>query len=164
MEETAWVINGLNYAETFLGSVECFPVQFCESYDGLPFKVFLDEDMLHRLRVHPAITHGAGSFFVPESSYDFGQLRPHRDIAIWDYQLQQQAHSPGTAVGPITFVPSSPASASGKAKIKRPPNAFILFRQAHHTQAVNLNPGMHNNQICKCIKSYLPFPALTSHS
>lgn len=107
--------------------------------------------MLHDLRIHPAITHGAGSFFVAENNYDYDQPQSHDGVAIWENQLQQQAGVPDAAVGPVSSSPSSPASVSGKAKIKRPPNAFILFRQAHHAQAVQLNPGLHNNQICKYI-------------
>lgn len=35
------------------------------------------------------------------------------------------------------------------AKIPRPANAFILFRQHHHPTVKAQNPGMHNNDICK---------------
>jgi hypothetical protein len=34
-------------------------------------------------------------------------------------------------------------------KIPRPPNAFILYRKAHHEAVKAENPGIHNNQICK---------------
>nr|AKG96281.1 putative MAT1-2-1 mating type protein [Knightiella splachnirima] len=34
-----------------------------------------------------------------------------------------------------------------KAKVPRPPNAFILYRQQHHPLIRDQNPGMHNNQI-----------------
>lgn len=33
--------------------------------------------------------------------------------------------------------------------IKRPPNAWILFRQAHHSSVAKSNPGANNNTICK---------------
>lgn len=38
---------------------------------------------------------------------------------------------------------------SQKVKIARPPNAFILYRQHHHSEVVSQNPSIHNNQICK---------------
>ncbi|KAI4195689.1 MAG: hypothetical protein LQ350_007046 [Teloschistes chrysophthalmus] len=36
---------------------------------------------------------------------------------------------------------------SQKVKIARPPNAFILYRQHHHSEVVSQNPSIHNNQI-----------------
>lgn len=36
-----------------------------------------------------------------------------------------------------------------QAKILRPPNAFILYRKAHHEAVKAAHPGIHNNQICK---------------
>ena len=36
-----------------------------------------------------------------------------------------------------------------KSKIRRPPNAFILYRQKHHPIVKGQNPALHNNQICK---------------
>jgi HMG (high mobility group) box len=35
------------------------------------------------------------------------------------------------------------------AKIPRPPNAFILYRQEHHPFIKAANPEFHNNDICK---------------
>jgi len=35
------------------------------------------------------------------------------------------------------------------AKIPRPPNAFILYRQEHHPIIKAANPEFHNNDICK---------------
>jgi hypothetical protein len=34
-------------------------------------------------------------------------------------------------------------------KVLRPPNAFILYRKAHHEAVKAAHPGIHNNQICK---------------
>jgi hypothetical protein len=36
------------------------------------------------------------------------------------------------------------------AKIRRPANAFILYRKDHHQRVKDENPGIHNKQICKC--------------
>ena len=43
---------------------------------------------------------------------------------------------------------SKPAKATKPAKIARPPNAFILYRQHHHPLVKAGNPRLHNNQIC----------------
>lgn len=43
------------------------------------------------------------------------------------------------------------AHAPGGKKIPRPPNAFIIYRKAHHAATVAENPGLHNNDICKSI-------------
>ncbi|KAL8661364.1 MAG: hypothetical protein Q9202_005666 [Teloschistes flavicans] len=48
--------------------------------------------------------------------------------------------------GPTKATSGSKASSKG-AKIARPPNAFILYRQHHHSDVVNKNPSIHNNQI-----------------
>ena len=42
---------------------------------------------------------------------------------------------------------------SNKAKIARPPNAFILYRQHHHPLVKAEYPDLHNNQICKFFRS-----------
>ncbi|KAG9247394.1 MAT1-2-1, partial [Calycina marina] len=54
--------------------------------------------------------------------------------------------SPATSASP-----TSPPTAAGKAKIKRPPNAFILYRQHWHPIVVARNPNAHNNQISRII-------------
>ena len=36
-----------------------------------------------------------------------------------------------------------------KAKVARPANAFILYRQHHHPLVKSQNPDLHNNQICQ---------------
>jgi HMG (high mobility group) box len=36
-----------------------------------------------------------------------------------------------------------------KAKIPRPPNAFILYRQEHHPKIKFAHPEYHNNDICE---------------
>lgn len=41
---------------------------------------------------------------------------------------------------------SIPAKSS---RIHRPPNAFILYRKAHHQAVKAAHPGIHNNQICE---------------
>ena len=45
--------------------------------------------------------------------------------------------------------PEPQASDGKKKKIPRPPNAFILYRQAHHPVIKAQYPEMHNNQICE---------------
>jgi hypothetical protein len=36
-----------------------------------------------------------------------------------------------------------------KAKIPRPPNAFILYRQEYHPKIKSAHPEYHNNDICE---------------
>lgn len=64
----------------------------------------------------------------------------------------------GNAVPAVVAAPNSgmrrPVEAVGSkmvkhAKILRPPNAFILYRKAHHEAVKAAHPGIHNNQICK---------------
>ena len=43
----------------------------------------------------------------------------------------------------------SPAPIKREAKIPRPPNAFILYRQHFHPSMKKQNPNLHNNEICK---------------
>lgn len=38
---------------------------------------------------------------------------------------------------------------AAKQYIKRPPNAFMLFRKANHANTVQANPGLTNGVICK---------------
>lgn len=37
------------------------------------------------------------------------------------------------------------------AKVPRPPNAFILYRQHHHPLVKERSPELHNNEICKLL-------------
>ena len=49
---------------------------------------------------------------------------------------------------------------SRKAKVPRPPNAFILYRQERHPVLKSEHPEYHNNDICKSIISILTGPDL----
>jgi len=42
-----------------------------------------------------------------------------------------------------------PMASAKNAKVPRPPNAFILYRQRHHPQIKAAYPDFHNNDICK---------------
>jgi len=44
---------------------------------------------------------------------------------------------------------------SSQAKIPRPPNAWILYRQHHHASVRDANPGMMNVDLCKLSQSYI---------
>lgn len=55
---------------------------------------------------------------------------------------------------PATRPARMPASQTGKAalkvaKVPRPPNSFILYRQHHHPIIKAQHPDYHNNRICK---------------
>lgn len=47
------------------------------------------------------------------------------------------------------------AAKAAQAKIPRPPNAFIIYRQEHHAGTVANNPTLRNNDICKFIMFHL---------
>ncbi|KAF2838977.1 hypothetical protein M501DRAFT_934362 [Patellaria atrata CBS 101060] len=61
--------------------------------------------------------------------------------------FEADAPSP-VAPGPSLESKKSRKSAS---KIPRPPNAFILYRQHHHSKVLSECPGIHNNDISKVI-------------
>ncbi|KAK1782812.1 hypothetical protein QBC45DRAFT_194075 [Copromyces sp. CBS 386.78] len=42
---------------------------------------------------------------------------------------------------------AAPKEQQKKAKIPRPPNAYILYRKDHHREIREQNPGLHNNEI-----------------
>src|SRR3989440_2920831 len=55
-------------------------------------------------------------------------------------------------MGPVTSLPGNldaPVTSTTKTatKIPRPPNAFIIYRRAHHDLVKAANPGIHNNDI-----------------
>lgn len=45
--------------------------------------------------------------------------------------------------------PKSKLAKERLAKVPRPPNAFILYRQDQHPKIKSEQPDIHNNQICK---------------
>lgn len=49
----------------------------------------------------------------------------------------------------IVTVKGTANRTKGKAKVPRPPNAFILYRQEHHPRLKTQYPDMRNNDICK---------------
>lgn len=52
------------------------------------------------------------------------------------------------------------------AKIPRPPNAFILYRQHHRPMVKEAHPDFHNNDICMdfCLSSLLIQQGITDHN
>lgn len=61
-------------------------------------------------------------------------IRP--SATTWDHVIVEDA-------------PEEEAVISKKARLPRPPNAFILYRQHHHPIVKEAHPDLHNNQICK---------------
>ena len=57
----------------------------------------------------------------------------------------------GEDIGTSTIFPKDKPKVSGKAKVARPPNAFILYRQHHHSILKAQYPDLHNIQICKFV-------------
>lgn len=62
-------------------------------------------------------------------------------------------HPPRTTWGPVIIEAPEETVISKKAKLPRPPNAFILYRQRHHPRVKEAYPDLHNNQICKSLSS-----------
>ena len=81
---------------------------------------------------------------------------PVSTIAVPSLQIIHFTPFAGTPSSATSPSGASPASASmaaakpkSKAKIPRPPNAFILYRQAYHPIIKKDFPGIANNDICK---------------
>lgn len=51
--------------------------------------------------------------------------------------------------GPVKASTDANEKPSKGAKIPRPPNAFILYRQHHHPKIKEAYPDFQNNDICK---------------
>lgn len=61
---------------------------------------------------------------------------------------QAVATLPATAT-PASEVMIESSTTKPKDKVKRPPNAFIIYRKELHPLVVAENPKLHNNDICK---------------
>ena len=72
--------------------------------------------------------------------------------------------SVASASSPGTFENNLDSPSVKSAKIPRPPNAFIIYRKAHHSKIVAENPSLHNNQICKYSDSLHMLTFLTCSS
>jgi hypothetical protein len=72
--------------------------------------------------------------------------------------------TPVSTPSPISDEDNIASSSTKAAKIPRPPNAFIIFRKAHHADVVAQNPGVHNNDICKFLFMLSAVSILTSTS
>jgi len=58
------------------------------------------------------------------------------------------SHNEHGHVSTIPGARNSKVKTAKKAKIARPANAFILYRQHHHPLVKSQHPDIHNNQIC----------------
>lgn len=77
------------------------------------------------------------------------QLKAERDEDLWadqhdldldeHFAISKSIHDAGDSVK----IPARPT------KVPRPPNCFILYRQANHHLVKNANPGVSNNEICE---------------
>lgn len=77
------------------------------------------------------------------------QLRLEHDEDLWpdQHELELDDHlviskSIHAAVNSVN-IPARPT------KVPRPPNCFILYRQANHHLVKSANPGVSNNEICE---------------
>ena len=78
----------------------------------------------------------------------YGQFATEHAVGIVRDAVKQAQNGNFSALS----VPASLSSPSGGGeKIKRPRNAFIIYRNEKHSAVVSENPGVHNNDICKCI-------------
>nr|CAA06843.1 HMG box protein [Pyrenopeziza brassicae] len=71
-----------------------------------------------------------------------------------DHSVLQAYLLAANSGGATSFFPAPATNASrrvGRNVIARPPNCFILFRQAMHAAVVAANPGVHNNVISRLI-------------
>lgn len=70
-----------------------------------------------------------------------------------DLHLESSTHS--SSLSKLSSVKMEPSTMhktkahSRKAKIPRPPNAFILYRKERHPILKSEHPDYHNNDICK---------------
>jgi hypothetical protein len=55
--------------------------------------------------------------------------------------------------------PETESGNGGRSRIPRPPNAWIIYRKEHHSIVLAQNPGIRNNDICKCYSRHPIFIA-----
>lgn len=74
-------------------------------------------------------------------------------IAFEDTTIDAIVITPDISVlapGPERMTTFNKGKAAAKvAKVPRPPNSFILYRQHHHPIIKAQNPDYHNNRICE---------------
>ena len=98
---------------------------------GAPTIAFVDQDaQLFRITRVPALKSGENSF---------------------TYSPAQSTSSQRSSTIMKASTPTYKAKAHARrAKVPRPPNAFILYRQERHPVLKSEHPEYHNNDICKC--------------
>jgi hypothetical protein len=92
-----------------------------------------------------------------------------RPASIAPVQVVQHALTPALPIEQTEVLQEEAAKAGEKksnkkdekkAKIPRPPNAFILYRQHYHPIIKDASPGIHNNVICMYLH-FSPYSHLT---
>ncbi|KAF4769003.1 hypothetical protein HAV15_008980 [Penicillium sp. str.  len=78
------------------------------------------------------------------------EIKAEHDEDLWadEHDLEVDEHlliSTSIHTAPDSKVPARPA------KVPRPPNCFILYRQANHNLVKNANPGVSNNEISRIL-------------
>ncbi|CAG8023776.1 unnamed protein product [Penicillium olsonii] len=146
-------------------AMEIFWLDACKSLESTNGEVLVDYDSVHDL---------IGIDFLREMAYRLAVVRNKRIHIIKDdslrvYRLTAEGPTDGTSSSmsvsdatmdssngsQITILSGSTASSTALSfsspKIPRPPNCFILYRQAHHERVKAENPGITNNEISRLL-------------
>ncbi|KAL8699397.1 MAG: hypothetical protein Q9201_006026 [Fulgogasparrea decipioides] len=113
------------------------------------YAAIINQGFANKIVIDPMVTHAIGTDGISFIAERFKSM------------IQAPVKVSGGVNRPLTISPAylpdgrkkatggelKPNSKGKKDKIARPPNAFILYRQHHHSKVVDANPGLHNNQI-----------------
>ncbi len=110
-------------------------------------------------------------FLGPMHLFQQQGLMPQPPMMAAPYNMAMGAQAPqfnapaqGIQVAAPAIQAGDAVQNTGRNKIPRPPNAWIMHRKNFHPAFVAADPELTNNQICKSSDSQFPLIKLTDHS
>jgi hypothetical protein len=105
---------------------------------------------MNNATAHMLFDESVGAWRLSTNFKDLNEQTPAEEMAdaaipvdFKDHRLISQSLHRAAALSTLPALPTR------SAKVPRPPNCFILYRQAHHHIVKEANPGVSNNEICE---------------
>ncbi|CAG8329833.1 unnamed protein product [Penicillium salamii] len=141
-------------------ALEVYWLDACKHLESSNGEILVDFDTVHQLMgmnnlkemaTRLAAIRNKRIHIIPEADDQVYRLTPNGPPAGVPSSMSTSDNTMDSSEASQITVVSVSTSASSSAKVPRPPNCFILYRQAHHEEVKATHPGITNNEISRIL-------------